>query len=87
MIPLGEIIRKALDVSSTRTRKALALYNELIVTFGNEIDVLTSSPVSEIRDIHRGTADAIDAFRNNRVLLHPGGGGQYGTFTFLPPVE
>ena len=84
MIPLGEIIRNALNVSSTRTRKSLALYDELIGTFGNEIDVLTRTPVTEIRDIHRETADAIDAFRNNRVLLHPGGGGQYGTFTLLP---
>jgi uncharacterized protein (TIGR00375 family) len=84
MIPLGEIIRASLKVSSPRTKKALGLYNELIGTFGNEIDVLTSIPVSEIRQVHEGTADAIDAFRNNRVCLNPGGGGRYGTFTLLP---
>ncbi|HTY15265.1 MAG TPA: PHP-associated domain-containing protein [Methanoregulaceae archaeon] len=84
MIPLGEIIMASLNVSSTKTKKALGLYNELIGTFGNEIDVLTSTPVSEIREVHEGTAGAIDAFRNHRVSLHPGGGGQYGTFTLLP---
>ncbi|HVP94159.1 MAG TPA: endonuclease Q family protein [Methanoregulaceae archaeon] len=84
MIPLGEIIKTSLNVSSTRTKKALALYNELITMFGNEINVLTSSPVSEIRVVHPETAEAIDAFRTNRILLHPGGGGQYGTFTLLP---
>jgi uncharacterized protein (TIGR00375 family) len=85
MIPLGEIIKSSLNVSSTRTKKALGLYEELIGTFGNEIDVLTKCPVSEIREVHRETAAAIDAFRNNRVLFNPGGGGQYGTFTLLPP--
>ena len=86
MIPLGEIIKASLHVSSTRTKKVIGLYTELIGTFGNEIDVLTSSPIGEIRAVDKGTADAIDAFRNNRVSFNPGGGGQYGTFTLLPAV-
>jgi uncharacterized protein (TIGR00375 family) len=84
MIPLGEIIKTTLGTSSIHTKKCIALYQELISGFDNEIDVLTKVPVRDIREIHREVGDAIDALRNNRVVLHPGGGGRYGTFTLLP---
>ena len=81
MIPLGEIIRTTHNTSSTRTKKCLRIYERLISAFGNEIEILTTTPVPDIREIDEETAIAIDAFRNNRISLQPGGGGRFGTFT------
>jgi len=82
MIPLGEIIRATLNTSSTTTKKCTHCYEQLISSLGNEIAILTTIPIQEIREIDRITADAIDSFRSNRISLQPGGGGRFGTFTF-----
>jgi len=83
LVPLGQIIQTIEGVSSPQTKKCRAIYNEFILTFGNEIDILISAPLSEIRVIHPGVSDAIAALRENRVILHPGGGGKYGTFSLI----
>ncbi len=85
VIPLGEIIQKTQKTSSTTTKRCIRIYQRLIAAFGNEIAILTTTPVSEISDVDKGTADAIDAFRNNRISLQPGGGGRFGTFTIRDP--
>ncbi len=82
MIPLGDIIAKVLQLSSPRTKKCQAIYTELIQAFGNEITTLIEAPPRDIRGIDPGVGDAIDALRNCRVGLVPGGGGRYGTFSF-----
>ncbi|GAA5262027.1 endonuclease Q family protein [Methanocalculus sp. MC3] len=82
IIPLAEIIANRLGTCSPRTKKCSALYDELIKTFGDELSILLHLPTEEIRSVHPGVADAIAAFREGRVTLHPGGGGQYGTFSF-----
>jgi PHP family Zn ribbon phosphoesterase len=33
--------------------------------------------------VHPKVAGAIAALRENRVALHPGGGGKYGTFSLV----
>ncbi|RQD79502.1 MAG: endonuclease Q family protein [Methanocalculus sp. MSAO_Arc1] len=82
IIPLAEIIANRLGTSSPRTKRCRALYDELIETFGNELSILLDLPVAEIRDVHPGVGDAVAAFREGTVVLHPGGGGKYGTFSF-----
>jgi PHP family Zn ribbon phosphoesterase len=83
MIPLGEVIAKLYRVSSPGTKKCRALYMKLVSAFGNEIAVLTGVPVSDIGEIDPGVAGAIDALRNGRVRLVPGGGGRYGSFSLV----
>ena len=73
--------------SSTTTKKGLRIYNQLISIFGNEIAILTSVPVSDIREYDSGIANAIDAFRENRISFAPGGGGRFGTFTLHAPED
>ena len=85
ILPLGEIIRITENASSTTTKKCIATYTQSISAFGNEIAILTTTPVTEIREVDNRIADAIDAFRNNRISLQPGGGGRFGTFTLDPP--
>ncbi len=82
IVPLGQIIQTVEKTSSPYTGKCKKIYAAFIAAFGNEIEVLTDVPVSEIRDVHRKTGDAIGALRAGRVTLHPGGGGKYGTFSY-----
>jgi uncharacterized protein (TIGR00375 family) len=82
IIPLGLIIQTAEGASSPHTKKCRSIYDSFLSTFGNEIDVLVTAPIAEIRAVHSNVADAIDALRNGRVTLHPGGGGRYGTFSY-----
>ena len=82
LIPLGEIVQRVLGTSSPHTAKCRRLYGELITAFGTEIAVLVDVPVGEIREVHAAVADAVDALRSGRLVLHPGGGGRYGSFSF-----
>jgi len=81
VIPLAQIIQTMEGVSSPNTKKCRAIYSSFIESFGNEIAVLIDVPVAEIRKLHPGVADAVAALRNGTVVLHPGGGGKYGTFS------
>ena len=78
LIPLAEIIAKAMDTTPL-TKTVFAEWNNLIKKFGNEVNVLVDAPMDEIREsTNERIADAITAFRGNRVIIHPGGGGRYG---------
>lgn len=83
IIPLGEIIRVVLGVSSPTTKKAEARYARLTDVFETEIAVLAEVPPGEIAEVDPEVGAAIGAFREGRVKLVPGGGGKYGTFSFL----
>jgi uncharacterized protein (TIGR00375 family) len=79
LIPLGEIITKAVGQSSPYTKKVFSLWNELISKFGDEVNVLVDTDIEDISKItEERVTDAIKAFREGRVIMHPGGGGQYG---------
>jgi uncharacterized protein (TIGR00375 family) len=82
MIPLGELIAKTLGLSSPHTKKAGAVYDRLVGTFGTEIEVLLRIPAGEISGVDPRVGSAVDSLRNRRVRLSPGGGGKYGTFEF-----
>lgn len=80
LIPLAEIITKAVGQRNPFTQTVTKRWHELVSAFGSEIDVLLEV---DIDDIARATApaitEAIQAFRENKVIIQPGGGGQYGT--------
>jgi uncharacterized protein (TIGR00375 family) len=82
ILPLGEIIRVCLGMSSPSTKKCRMLYESLILALGPEIEVLTDVPIPAISAIHEGVGEAVAAFRNSDIILHPGGGGRYGSFSF-----
>ncbi|HJJ54714.1 MAG TPA: endonuclease Q family protein [Methanocorpusculum sp.] len=82
LIPLGEVITRVLGVSSPTTKKARALYETYLSAFGREIDVLLSVSEQELCRISEPVGKAVIAMRNGNIILHPGGGGQYGWFEF-----
>ncbi|OPX70568.1 MAG: hypothetical protein A4E37_00054 [Methanoregulaceae archaeon PtaB.Bin056] len=83
MIPLPEILQRVLGCSSPQARRVERLYNLFVERFGEEIRVLTEVPVQDLATVHEGAAFAIDALRCGKIRLSPGGGGRYGTFSFL----
>jgi uncharacterized protein (TIGR00375 family) len=87
MIPLAEIIMRAIGHSSPFTGKVRARWEELIKEFGNEIEVLLNTPVSDlVGSAGEDVTKAIDAFRQGKVTVIPGGGGRYGS-VLLPGQE
>lgn len=87
LIPLTEIIAKAVGQRSPFTQTVTQRWNELISAFGSEINVLVDVNIEEIGRITApAITEAIQAFRENRVTVKPGGGGQYGTIE-LPSEE
>lgn len=82
LIPLGEVIARVLSVSSPTTKKARALYEKYLGEFGREIDVLLSVTEDELCRVSEPVGRAVIAMRNGNIILHPGGGGQYGWFEF-----
>ena len=82
VLPLAQIIQTLEGASSPNTKKCRAIYASCIEACENEIALLIDVPIDDIRAIHKKVADAIAALRNGTVILHPGGGGKYGTFSF-----
>ncbi len=79
LIPLAEIIAKALGISSPRTKTVTKAWNDLIVAFENEVKVLVDADIDEIGKITEPKiTNAINTFREGRMVLRSGGGGQYG---------
>jgi uncharacterized protein (TIGR00375 family) len=80
LIPLSEIITKAIGLRSPFSQSVSKRWNELISAFDSEIKVLLDV---KIDDITRVTApaisEAVQMFREKKVLIKPGGGGQYGS--------
>ena len=79
LIPLAEIITKAIGQSSPHTKTVTNIWSKLITTFGDEVKVLLDANIEELEEVsEEHITNAIKAFREGRVILHPGGGGQYG---------
>ncbi len=83
LIPLSEIIQRVLGTASPSAKKVQRLYTEYISRFGDEITVLIETPEPEISEINPAVGAAVQALRDGRVDLHPGGGGSYGSFSFM----
>jgi uncharacterized protein (TIGR00375 family) len=79
LIPLAEIITKAVGQHNPFTQTVTKRWNELIDAFGNEINILLDVNIEEIGKVTApAITEAIQAFREKKVIIHPGGGGQYG---------
>ncbi|MEM3396439.1 MAG: TIGR00375 family protein [Thermoplasmata archaeon] len=86
IIPLTEIIAKALG-SSPNSKKVIEIWEGLISKFGNEVRILIDAEMEEINRVAPlEVVRAIEAFRAGKVIVKPGGGGQYGEIV-IPDVE
>ncbi len=81
LMPLAELISTVYDKGVT-TKTVQGIWHKLIDNFGNEINVLTESKISDIEKIDSKVSNAIDAFRKHTIEITPGGGGKYGEINF-----
>jgi len=87
LIPLPEIITKAVGQRNPFTQTVNKRWNELIDAFGDEISVLIDVDIGDISRVTvPAVTEAIQAFRQNKILIRPGGGGEYGKIE-LPQTE
>ncbi|HIH03968.1 MAG TPA: endonuclease Q family protein [Methanoregulaceae archaeon] len=80
LIPLALVIAEVLGLGSPTAKGVRRVHEALLTAFSTEIAVLVDLPVDEIAAVDPAVARAIGALRAGRVVLHPGGGGCYGTF-------
>ncbi|APH38939.1 TIGR00375 family protein [Methanohalophilus halophilus] len=78
LIPLAEIIMMALDHASINTKGVSNAWKALVEHFGSETAVLLEADISQLDFVDPRIVRSIEAFRNEDVILHPGGGGKYG---------
>lgn len=78
LMPLSEIIMMGLGHASINTKGVQDTWNALLDRFTDELQVLLHVPPESMDFVDRRIVNAILAFREERVILHPGGGGQYG---------
>lgn len=79
LLPLAEIITKALDQPNPFTENVAKRWRELVTIFGNEICVLLDTHIDDIAKVTvPAITEAIQAFREANVFFKPGGGGRYG---------
>lgn len=79
IIPLSEIIAKAIGQSSVFTKKVSDIWESLVSEFGSEVRILVDADIREIaRYSNLAVAEAIKLFREGKVRIIPGGGGRYG---------
>jgi len=87
LIPLAEIITKAIGQRNPFTQTVTKHWSDLVDVFGSEINVLLDVDIEEISRVTvPAVSDAIQAFREKKVIIIPGGGGQYGRIE-LPSRE
>ena len=77
IIPLSEIIAKALGIGPN-TKGVQGIWNTLVAKFGSEVAVLVDSDINN-SGVDERVIRAIIAFREGKVIVLPGGGGQYGS--------
>jgi len=87
LIPLSEIIAKALGLHTPFTQSVTKRWDELIAAFGSEIAVVLDADIHEVAKVTiPAIVEAVQAFREHKVIIIPGGGGKYGTIE-LPTEE
>ncbi len=78
LAPLAEIISMVIG-KGVETKSVKAIWERLLREFGSEINVLVDAPIEGIaKIIGEDIAKAIWAFRNEKLIVIPGGGGKYG---------
>ena len=83
LIPLPEIITKAIGHRNPFSKTIYNRWWELISTFNSEIDVLLEANIEDISTIAvPAVTEAIKAFREGKIIVKPGGGGKYGIIEF-----
>lgn len=77
LAPLAEIIAMVIG-RGVETKAVRLIWERFLREFGSEIRVLVDIPVGELAKVHEEVAKAVWAYRNEKLIVIPGGGGKYG---------
>ncbi|EHR78075.1 Mja hyp1 intein [Thermococcus litoralis DSM 5473] len=87
LAPLAEIIAMVLN-KGVETKAVKSVWERLLREFGSEIAVLVDVPIKSIAKlIGEEITKAIWAFRNEKLIVIPGGGGKYGEIKLPEEVK
>jgi len=79
VFPLSELIRIALDFSSSRAKSVQNLWDRLVEKFGDEVTVMSEASPTEISKVSDSrVGKMIELYREGEIDITPGGGGKYG---------
>jgi len=77
LAPLAEIISMVIG-RGVETKAVRLIWERFLREFRSEIRVLVDVPVGELAKVHEDVAKAVWAYRNEKLIVVPGGGGKYG---------
>ena len=77
LAPLAEIIAMVIG-KGVETKAVRLIWERFLKEFGSEIRVLVDVPVEALAEVHEEVAKAVWAYRNEKLIVIPGGGGKYG---------
>lgn len=87
LAPLPEVIAASTGGSASG-KKTLALYEQMLQSFGSEFTILRSVPPEDIAHVAGPcVAEGIRRLRQGQVERRPGFDGEYGTISLLTPAE
>lgn len=76
--PLAKIIQYTVGHSSPTTKTVQKRWKKLNEEFGDEADILVEMKISNIARTDSDVAESIAKFRDDEIVMIPGGGGDYG---------
>ena len=87
IVPLPEVIAACLNCGA-ESRRVQALYFDMLKKLGPELDILRSTPLSDIEIAGGGAvAEGIRRLRAGQVRLSAGYDGEYGRISLFDPGE
>lgn len=87
LVPLQEIAAASLGVS-TASKKAVALYEQMISRLGSEFHILRQLPLNEAEKAFGPCfKEALTRVREGRLHIAPGYDGEFGTVSIFAPGE
>ena len=76
--PLAKIIQYTVGHASPTTKTVQEKYKALNEAFGAGVDILVEEKIEDISEVDEEVAESIRKFREDDIVMIPGGGGDYG---------
>ncbi len=76
--PLAKIIQYTVGHSSPTTKTVQETWKAFNEEFGDEASILIDKEISELAEVDEDVAESIRMFREDEIIMIPGGGGEYG---------
>jgi len=88
LVELDKIIAESLNLKSRTSKKVQAIYEEMLATWGSELEILRRATIEELaKNFGPMIAEGIRRVRMGEVSLNPGFDGQYGRVSIFTKKE